>query len=481
MTPASDPYRILGLEAGATPAEIKRAYRRLAKAYHPDSAGERALPNFLAIQAAYERLTADRPQPGGAGRGQPAGRGPAAGRSSSEGPTAPPPGRSWAADPARARATREAYRARTNRSAPRAGASPGAPGGSGPRAGTAGAGPAGGAGADPAGSPRSAPTGRGGGRRARPKATIGSTSYDGTENEPFEPGWSGATWYGAASGTYWTINPKEYADPRKHGPEYLARARRGGAPGSTRAAAGSDATRPGPAAADEVRATDDARGPADERAFEGPAPSGEPVPSAEVPRQGRPEPEPPVEPRSGSRPVRTVEAASRPASAPPAAGPVAGGAPAATMPARPAITLGVLDPVRIVRSWRGRIVLAALAWFPIGLAIFGIHGQLTGCAQYLASCTEPVAWSVWIPQLIAFGLLLWSPRLSWIAASGTMVLIAVVVPIAAILTTGSGGRPPSTDTTDLLLGAMAAGWLAGIAVALSGRLALPPWRATRVR
>ena len=28
------------------------------------------------------------------------------------------------------------------------------------------------------------------------------------------------------SGTYWTINPREYADPRKHGPEYLARARR---------------------------------------------------------------------------------------------------------------------------------------------------------------------------------------------------------------------------------------------------------------
>jgi hypothetical protein len=25
------------------------------------------------------------------------------------------------------------------------------------------------------------------------------------------------------SGTYWTVNPKEYADPRKHGPEYTAR------------------------------------------------------------------------------------------------------------------------------------------------------------------------------------------------------------------------------------------------------------------
>ena len=37
----------------ATPAEVKQAYRRLAKANHPDAAGEAALPRFLAIQAAY--------------------------------------------------------------------------------------------------------------------------------------------------------------------------------------------------------------------------------------------------------------------------------------------------------------------------------------------------------------------------------------------------------------------------------------------
>jgi len=38
-----DPYRTLGLTPGASAAEIKRAYRALAKANHPDSAGERAL------------------------------------------------------------------------------------------------------------------------------------------------------------------------------------------------------------------------------------------------------------------------------------------------------------------------------------------------------------------------------------------------------------------------------------------------------
>ena len=56
MTSATDPFRVLGLTAGASLNEIRSAYRRLAKQYHPDTAGERALPRFLAIQAAYERL-----------------------------------------------------------------------------------------------------------------------------------------------------------------------------------------------------------------------------------------------------------------------------------------------------------------------------------------------------------------------------------------------------------------------------------------
>src|SRR5512135_1773377 len=56
MTPRQDPYRVLGLVPGATAGEIRSAYRRLAKLNHPDTAGERALPRFLAIKAAYEEL-----------------------------------------------------------------------------------------------------------------------------------------------------------------------------------------------------------------------------------------------------------------------------------------------------------------------------------------------------------------------------------------------------------------------------------------
>src|ERR1700690_3166709 len=103
---------------------------------------------------------------------------------------------------------------------------------------------------------------------------------------------------------------------------------------------------------------------------------------------------------------------------------------------------GGLQPSSIGGSWRGRLLLAALAWFPIGLAIFGVHGQVTGCSEFLASCTDPVAWSVFV-------LLLASPRRAWIAASGSVLLLCVAVPLAAILTAGSGGRPPSAETTGL--------------------------------
>jgi len=56
MAPDADPYRTLGLPRDATLDEVRRAYRRLAKANHPDAAGEAALPRFLAIQAAYDLI-----------------------------------------------------------------------------------------------------------------------------------------------------------------------------------------------------------------------------------------------------------------------------------------------------------------------------------------------------------------------------------------------------------------------------------------
>ncbi|HET7199318.1 MAG TPA: DnaJ domain-containing protein, partial [Burkholderiales bacterium] len=52
-----DYYAVMGLERGATPEEIKSAYRRLARKYHPDVSKEpNAEERFKEIGEAYETL-----------------------------------------------------------------------------------------------------------------------------------------------------------------------------------------------------------------------------------------------------------------------------------------------------------------------------------------------------------------------------------------------------------------------------------------
>eukprot|EP00667_Euglena_gracilis_P010771 EG_transcript_10969 len=61
-TAGPDPYAVLGVSPAATPAEVKKAYHRLAVQYHPDkNPGDRAAEEkFKQIKAAYEALK-DRP------------------------------------------------------------------------------------------------------------------------------------------------------------------------------------------------------------------------------------------------------------------------------------------------------------------------------------------------------------------------------------------------------------------------------------
>ena len=207
MTLQGDPYQTLGLAPGASLNEIKSAYRRLAKQYHPDAAGVRALSRFLAIQAAYERLVDGEGHLRPAGHSSPVDRSPAAG--------------------ARPGASRDAWRARRTGG----GAGPGdRPAESRPTGGAAGhpppRGEGSGSGQRSGARTRTAGEEHAHGRRGSRKATPGSTTYDEATEMPLDPQWEGGAWYGPSSGTYWTLNPREYADPRKHGPEYLARARR---------------------------------------------------------------------------------------------------------------------------------------------------------------------------------------------------------------------------------------------------------------
>ena len=70
-----DPYEVLGLKRGASEEEVKKAYRRLSRKYHPDANinnphKDEAEEKFKEIQQAYKSIVsgeADRVSYGGAG------------------------------------------------------------------------------------------------------------------------------------------------------------------------------------------------------------------------------------------------------------------------------------------------------------------------------------------------------------------------------------------------------------------------------
>ncbi len=55
-TRASDAYSVLGVEPSVDDDAIQAAYRRLARRYHPDIAGESATKRMMKINAAFDRV-----------------------------------------------------------------------------------------------------------------------------------------------------------------------------------------------------------------------------------------------------------------------------------------------------------------------------------------------------------------------------------------------------------------------------------------
>ncbi len=428
MAQQLDPWRTLGLAPGASPEEVRRAYRTLAKANHPDAAGEAAVPRFLAIQAAYEMLIR-----------------PSARRRAGARPAASPadrPREPWRADPDRARSSGRADGRRPGARPTGPGSSSGgAPAGgtasgsrSGERGGTAGGSSAPGSSAPGSSSSGSARARRPSGRRRAPnKATPYSTSYDPGDEESFEPGWSGAGWYGAASGTYWTINPKEWADPRKHGPEYQRRARR---------AAGrwivDDGEVPGPgddeagAAAADHAETDDA-----------------PRPDATWTDAGSADLRPDPAAESGTGRV---------------AGPrfrLDWRAWIAQPPAGSRFRGPVLRPPS---GSGGRLIVAFLGWAGLASIAATVLGEATGCSRFSVSCDDAAAPVSSIVLAGLFLALLALPAVATWLAHGTIAVFLFGIPASILLSATGGANQPEASAAVVTVVTVVA-WIGGVAYA----------------
>ena len=472
MTPATDPYRTLGLARGASLDEVKRAYRTLAKANHPDAAGPTALPRWLAIQAAYEQLVH--------------GKNPARAR--------PAPQRPAAADPDRADATHRAYGGRSRRTradpeadgAGRAGATgPGSrarpTGSTGTRRSPGSTGQArSDAGRNPSG--ESSRSGRG-----RNKATLGSTSYDGADGGPFEPDWGGASWYGTTSGTYWTINPKEYADPRKHGPEYQARARRAAA--GRRSGTGDGTIREETSTAGQPPEVDERTPPKATRRGPPPAPRASADPSA----QGRVPDEPAPTHTTSSwwrstagptgSPLGAEAASERPQPRPSGGGRPPGIDAAGPPPPPPDLAAAATDLGRALTDertayGRWRLVQALVGWLPIVFGLAWLIGEVTGCGRFSATCDGGVSALTPVLAIGALVVLLLVPPLAALAAAGAVALVVAAVPTTLLLS--ATGEAANIESRNALLGVvLVVAWMAGLGIGIARRLRMIHARSER--
>jgi hypothetical protein len=291
--------------------------------------------------------------------------------------------------------------------------------------------------------------------RRRKKATLGSTSYDDVDPEAFAPDWGGASWYGTTSGTYWTINPKEYADPRKHGPEYQARARRAGrgrSIGTSRESpqTGSDPAPPGATIAGDA-----------------------PPVSQEMPPHTSP---PPTHTTSSwweataGDPTTTATGAAGSASAAPRArsSPAyePGPAPVHDYAAADLSTDAVFASIR---RWLdddhptgvARIGRAVIGWAPVALGAGWLAGEVSGCGRFAATCPPMVDPLTWVVQLAALLVLILFPRLARISTVGTIAILGTVFP-ASLLLFATGDPEGMAFGRSLLGGLIIVAWLVGL-------------------
>jgi hypothetical protein len=279
---------------------------------------------------------------------------------------------------------------------------------------------------------------------------MGSTSYD-EARDRVDASWSGASWYGPTSGEYWIINPREYSDPRKHGPAYQARIRLEAAEAAAveANAVEADAVEP------DAEADPGTQGTQGAEAAWAPEPSAPPDSPAPGRSDARAEGPPAARPAAPS-PSRSIHPGPPPAPAPTPGGETETAHNEPAWARWPLLGGSADDPLR-------RLRLALVAWPPLGIAAAIVAADATGCGVYAASCTGAAPLLPWLAQVAILALLMLLPPLARLLAFGTVGVLLALVPATAVLLAVGAARAPQVG---FALGALLAlAWLAGVAYA----------------
>jgi hypothetical protein len=249
-------------------------------------------------------------------------------------------------------------------------------------------------------------------------------------------------------GTYWTINPREYADPRKHGPEYLARARRRSAAPAANDPSANDpgetdpgVTEAGASATAASTAEEEAATTADAWAWSG---RGQTTTGGDTADWAARAWTYDTAERDGTSWTPGREGRRR--SAPPA-----DARDAASMPDLETL-LRKASPTRLLAYARRdrvlRLVIAFLGAWPIAYLVGTLVSDASGCSSYSAACPDAVP-LLNLALLPAAMLLLYAvPRAGAVAGFATLAMFAVAIPVGLVLSVGAG---PRSDETRVVL------------------------------
>jgi hypothetical protein len=121
-----------------------------------------------------------------------------------------------------------------------------------------------------------------------------------------------------------------------------------------------------------------------------------------------------------------------------------------------------------------RLLLALIAWPPLGLAIGAVIGDVTGCSRFSASCTEPEPAISWVAQAAIVAALFLLPVVARPAAVASIAAGIASIGAGVILSILGGTNHPDAVTT-LLVAILVMAWAVGLIGAISGRFPLPVW------